>query len=302
MLPNRVFKAISERGPLSGAELHAALGGDPFALWKSCYSDESLIVTAIGRKYLRIDGRFPSGARLSPSILREFLAYSVVSLESQRESALAKAREMRARFADISERKKRIAESAVARVIIAVAESYGKASSTSFVLAGDVVYCMAHDDPRSARGSNRAVLGSDIDIIAVTEDGAPDAYVEALERAIREENARLIENSMAGQEIDFVVKRFSKVREQAAFDSLKRMAACKALRESVLLDGDERIFSEVKTLLDRSGAAERLRALEARALEEREEAISRLLEEDRLGERDGLMEYFYSSEESSGME
>ncbi len=71
---------VEERGPLTGAELREALGDDGFGQWKACMRPRRLVVRRVGRRYLRMDRKVEGYARLSPSILREFLTYSVVGL------------------------------------------------------------------------------------------------------------------------------------------------------------------------------------------------------------------------------
>ena len=66
--------------PQTGAELREALGDDGFGQWKACMRSDRLAVRRVGRRYLRLDQKVEGYARLSPSILREFLTYSVVGL------------------------------------------------------------------------------------------------------------------------------------------------------------------------------------------------------------------------------
>ena len=69
---------VAERGPLTGAELQSALGSDMFRLWKVCMTDPALELRRVGRRYVRLDRTIEGFARLSPSILREFMTYTVV--------------------------------------------------------------------------------------------------------------------------------------------------------------------------------------------------------------------------------
>ena len=68
-----IVRAVEERGPLTGSELREVLGSVGFAQWKACTQSSRLTVRRVGRRYLRIDRKVGGYARLSPSILREFL-------------------------------------------------------------------------------------------------------------------------------------------------------------------------------------------------------------------------------------
>jgi hypothetical protein len=251
---------------------------------------------------MRLDERLPGLARLSPSILREFITYSVVSLKGQANAAEIKARKLRELAASISEMKAQVAKAMIAKVMASLADGVIPTGRAAFILAGDVVYGMAHEEPRPERSTGKIVRGSDIDIVAIAEDSSPDAFVEGLEAAILREKYLILSNPRLNQEIDFVVKRISRVREQTAFDTFKRKVACKIMREGVLIDGDERIFAEMKALLDSGGVSDRLRMMDERAELERTEAMETLLSLDELRDDDGLRNLFYSSEESEEFE
>ncbi|MBN1174926.1 MAG: hypothetical protein JXA67_22395, partial [Micromonosporaceae bacterium] len=75
-----VMDLLERKGPQTGSELLQDLGCEAFALWRTCRSSPLLAVRRIGRRYVRLDRRVRDYARLSPSILREFLTYSVVGV------------------------------------------------------------------------------------------------------------------------------------------------------------------------------------------------------------------------------
>jgi hypothetical protein len=82
---------LAGSGPLTGAEL-AAAGGftDVLGLWRACHAP-GLLLRRTGRRYLRLDSGVEGYARLSPSIRREFLTYSLVGLEGQEAAVEARA-------------------------------------------------------------------------------------------------------------------------------------------------------------------------------------------------------------------
>jgi hypothetical protein len=171
-----------------------------------------------------------------------------------------------------------------------------------FVIAGDIVHNMAHDVPRPERSTGKMVNGSDMDLVVILEDGCSEDLQRRLDEAIYEEKVRLLIAPHLKEEIDYVVKRMGRVREQVRFNTFKRMTACKILQEGTLLYGSEAIFHRVKTLLRDSGVTKQLLELEQRARSFRQEAEAVLLAEhpdEIMGERLNL---FYPSEESDEFE
>jgi hypothetical protein len=84
-LEGRIIRLVGERGPLTGAEISAVADGDSLMLWRTCRLSRNLEVLSIGQRYLRLDRNIDGFARLSPSILREFLTYSVIGLRGDPE-------------------------------------------------------------------------------------------------------------------------------------------------------------------------------------------------------------------------
>jgi hypothetical protein len=79
-LEKEIISLIKKSGPLTGSEIRALSGGDDLTLWRTCRLSKSLQTHTAGIRYLRLDRRVEGFARLSPSVLREFLTYSVVGL------------------------------------------------------------------------------------------------------------------------------------------------------------------------------------------------------------------------------
>jgi hypothetical protein len=104
------------------------------------------------------------------------------------------------------------------------------------------------------------------------------------------------------EEIDYIVKKLDRVREQAAFDTFKRMVACKILHEGMLLDGSDTLFQAAKAMLDEYGVTEKLDAMRADAEKFRQQAEAYLLGDhpDRIDDEDRSL--FYTAEESEEFE
>lgn len=298
---DRLAAALERLGPLTGAELQEEAGGDSFSLWKAAMLSQRLEVRAVGTRYLRLDRKVERFARLSPSILREFLTYSVVGLAADPDALDRRAAEVIARIRAISRAKLELAGSVVAGV---AARLEGAAPQEQFCvfIAGDVVFDMAHDVPRPERSTGKMVRGSDIDLVVVVDDDAPETLVRRLDEEIYQRKYRYLISPSAREEIDYIVKRFTRMREQMAFDTFKQMVACKILDEGVFLHGDRRLFDAAKALLEERGVTRRLADLHGDAARHRREAERSLLTlgEDVLSGE--ALQLFYTTDESEEFE
>lgn len=299
----RVMKALETQGPLTGAELREAVGAEGFGLWKSCILSKGVTVKRVGRRYLRLDRKVEGYARLSPSILREFLTYCVIGLDTDHTSLKARTAELAAHIAQVSAAKTRLAERIVETVGQKVGGSYpGSERDYCILLGGDIVYGMGHDAPRSERSTGQMVKGSDIDLVVITVDEAPESLGGALDEAIYHEKYRHLNNPAFKEEIDYVVKPLARVREQIAFDTFKHMVSCKILNEAVLVYGSQGLHETVRQLLTERAIPERLLDMERTATEARAHAEGRLLEIEDAGLVGDELYLFHTSEESEEFE
>ncbi|MCJ7665513.1 MAG: hypothetical protein MUO59_02105, partial [Actinobacteria bacterium] len=74
---HEIINLLRENGPLTGRELLEKSRGDALSIWRVCNKSEKILTETFGRRYLRLDRHVQGYARLSPSILREFLTYTV---------------------------------------------------------------------------------------------------------------------------------------------------------------------------------------------------------------------------------
>jgi hypothetical protein len=170
------------------------------------------------------------------------------------------------------------------------------------MIAGDIVYNMAHDVPRPERSTGRLVKGSDMDMVIVVDDRFPKKMMARLDEIIYLEKQRILMTPHLREEIDYIVKDMARVREQLCFDTFRRMVACKILQEATLLYGSERVFRAVKGMLKEAEVTERLAALEDRARDFRERAVRDLLAGDADGMTAEFQDLFYPTEESEEFE
>lgn len=301
-LEERIAELVREKGPLTGAEIHQHLKGDSLAVWQACRTSRALETKTLGRLYLRLDVQVEGYARLSPSILREFFTYSVIGLPENPEALEARRREIASRIDAISQEKHDLAR----RFIEAVREKFADdwpEDKLCVILAGDVVYRMAHRVPRPERSTGRLVDGSDLDLVVILADDVPDSFVERLDDAIYKSKYVALVTPSVREEIDYVVKKMARVEEQLQFDTFKRMVACKILHEGVLLHGSKAMFDAIQARLREKGIARQLEDLETRAHEFRAAGQDYLLRHCPTGRMESdIRKLFYSAEESEEFE
>ena len=298
-----IVKLLRQRGPLTGAELRTLLGNDGFALWKTCKLSEHIEIRRVGRRYLRLDRRVQGYARLSPSIWREFLTYTVVGLAEDPVTLAERTEELAARIKAISAQKFRLAERTVSQACSRFLSQDGQEEGRFCVLlAGDIVYEMAHDAPRPERSTGHMVRGSDLDLVFLLNDAAPSELREQLDEAIYQQKYRLLINPSVREEIDYAIKPLARVKEQASFDTFENMVACKILDEAVLLYGSRSLYEAAKGLLAERGIPEKLAEMEAQALVAREQVEKLLLGQTEEALRAEDLHLFYPSEESEEFE
>jgi hypothetical protein len=289
---------LARSGPLTGAELATASGvADILALWRACHAP-GLLHRRAGHRYLRLDSAVEGYARLSPSIRREFLTYTLVGLAGQEAALEARATTLEQQTAAISREKRDLARESICMALAALPDEACILQSTAFMIAGDITYSMAHRVPRPENSSGRMVRGSDLDIIIVTADSLPAAASQALDDAIYRQKHYLLTHPDHQEEIDYVLKPLEKVRRQLVFDRFEHMVACKILCECQLLYGSPFLYGEIMKWVDASGVRDKLDALQGVAETERATAERTLLDSAPAACGKNHLHLFYTREES----
>jgi len=296
-IEDTIVDLIGRNGPRTGSEIQKETGTDSLLLWKTCRTSGRLEVRTVGKRYMRLDRHVDGFARLSPSILREFFTYSVVGLAGDRAGLNERCAALGNRILEINRLKFGLARRMVSEIMDEYEDAARWASQICFILAGDIVYDMAHDLPRPERSTGRLVRGSDIDLVVVVDDDVPHACITRLDGLIYRKKYRMLIDPAVNEEVDYKIKGLGRVREQAEFDDFKRMVAIKILDEGVLLHGSEKIFSDVKEILEERDLPRRLQELEARAQSSRLRAEASILNDDLDERRIREMHLFYSAEE-----
>ena len=301
-LEERIAELLRVEGALTGAEIQHHIKGDSLTIWQTCCSSNMLQTRAFGRQYLRLDSQVEGYARLSPSILREFLTYSVIGLANDQESLEKRSLEIASRIKAISQEKHELAR----LFIEGVRERFDDVwpgEQLCVILAGDVVYQMAHRVPRPERSTGKLVDGSDLDLVVILANDVPDSFAERLDDAIYKDKYMALITPSVREEIDYVVKKMARVDEQLRFDTFKRMVACKILHEGVLLHGSPVMFSDIKSRLQNLGIAQKLEDMEKQAHVSRKAGQEYLLRHCPAEKMSSdVRKIFYSAEESEEFE
>ena len=300
-MKEEIINLISTRGPLTGSEIKKFISGDNLLLWQTCKTSSNLQVKSVGVRYLRFDRQVEGFARLSPSILREFLTYSVVGLAEKPMLIEKRGEEIFSHIVRVSRSKMELARNLIDVVKAQFGETWPH-EQVCFILAGDIVYDMAHDVPRPERSTGRLVRGSDIDLVVILNDNVPDDFIRRLDSTIYQEKYKFLKSPVINEEIDYVVKKLDRVREQVRFDTFKNMVACKILQEGKLIGGSDRLYHKVIRLLQDNGVLEKLDRLQGAAIVFRKQEEEFLVQSDaKIINREDLY-FFYPAEESEEFE
>ncbi len=292
-----IAKRLRESGPLSGAELQEAVKLDVFSLWRTCMQAADLRFERIGWRYLRLDRAVEGFARLSPSIRREFLTYTVLAHRDDGDALRRKAEQLTLEIREISRRKIGLAREVIASVVEGLSVRKLILQKVCFIIAGDVTYDMAHAVPRPESSTGQMVRGSDLDVVAVTVDDVPPDAVQALDDAMYKTKHYLLVHPDYREELDYLIKDLAKVRAQMAFDTFESMVACKIMDEGQLLYGSPAVFRSVKSLLEKHGIPGQLAAQEKQAAGDRAEAEKTLMKLTADARESEFANLFYTTEE-----
>ena len=292
----RALNYLKNNSPATGKDFVQACGLEIFEAWKLCSGSSEIITKIVGNRYLRLDSKVEDYARLSPSIMREFLNYTVIGLAGQEEAVSFRARLLSEESAAISSSKINLARETIERLVEAHHSRDIIIDRTCFIIAGDVVFGMAHAEPRPESSTGELVKGSDLDIIAITEDLPLDLF-EELDSLIYKEKYNLLMNPASKEELDYIIKDLSVVSEQLKFGDFKSMVASKILDEGQYLFGNRNLFGRIKQMIKTAGVSEKIMRLKNKAIEDRIQAVPALLTAEETDSSENLMTLFYTTEE-----
>ncbi|MDD4736814.1 MAG: hypothetical protein PHP44_12005 [Kiritimatiellae bacterium] len=280
MTTQMIKSLLSVQGPQSGAGLLQQMHMEPLPLWQTLRAMPDILLRRVGHRYLRLDSAVEGYARLSPSIRREFLTYTVVGTRSQENEIEQNARALENEIRRVSTEKRELAAEVMSAVCARIPAWETLQEHLCFIIAGDITYEMAHAVPRPESSTGKIVRGSDLDLIAIADDSVAEDDLKTLDEAIFAKKHYLLMHPAYQEEIDYLVKTFAMIRPQLAFDSFKHMIASKILHEGQWLYGSKVVFQQLKEMVEASGVAEKIRLLEETASRERNDAESALLQVD----------------------
>jgi len=293
---DNILNLLKTHGPLTGKEITQKTSMEIIDLWKSCNQSTDIIIVTFGSRYLRLDKHVEGFARLSPSIAREFLNYTVISLKDQTEAAYLKAESLRQDIIRISKDKFQLAREVMENIIDAQYDPEIIREKVCFMIGGDVAYEMAHVEPRPEFSTGRIVNGSDLDIVIIYKD-LSENIIKELDSSIYEQKYYLLSNPSYKEEIDYVIKDVTTVEKQLEFEGFKSMVASKVLDEGKFLCGSFELFSEIKKMNADRGIPGKLAALKEKASIARENARLKLLAFDDAINDNEMKQLFYTTEE-----
>jgi hypothetical protein len=250
-----------------------------------------------GRRYLRLDRAVEGYARLSPSIRREFLTYTVVGSDEQAEKIAARCLELQQEFVRISQYKREFVRDVIRRIVESSPNRERLRAHLCCLIAGDVTYGMAHTVERPEPSTGRLVRGSDLDVVIVSDGQLASAECATLDEELYREKWNILVLPHLREEIDYTIKDMAKVETQLQFDSFRHMVACKILHESELLYGNAELFVRIKQLVSEFGIPGKLARMEDKAIQERETAERQLVGHSAAEQMQTWQHLFFTSEE-----
>lgn len=271
-----IEKILRKNGPITGKELSDSLPGfTEISLWRACYKSDLFRVSNCARYYLRYDITRDNQLRLSPSILRDFLTFSLIYLTDQIVEIVELGTTLANNFRNISMLKLSWARDALLRLDDDLQEVL--CNHCVVFLSGDIAYYLAHETKRIHSDLSVEVNGSDIDIVIVTNNEAPPQKIAQIESQLLTTKKVYLMNPDIREELDFIVKPISTMLGQLEYKDIHQKIASKILYESYFLMGRLDIYQTLIGHLKISGTWERIEQDFKTALGRRKETIDKIL-------------------------
>ncbi len=267
---------LRDSGPITGADLSARLPHlSEIAVWRSCHMSTKFRVTNCARYYLRYDILRDNQLRLSPSILRDFLTFSLIYLPEQIVEKVEAGTRLANQFRSISLEKLSWAREALLQLDPELQKVL--IDHCVVFLSGDIAYFLAHETMRQHRGLGVPIKGSDIDIVIITNNEAPKEAIERIESEFLTIKKIFLMTPHIREELDFIVKPIDKMLAQLAYSDIHEKIASKILYESYFLMGRVDVYQKLIQHLRLSGTWDRIEADFEIALGQRKETIRKIL-------------------------
>lgn len=295
-IEERILQTLAEKGPQIGKELAFAMPDIPvLALWQACFRSQSFLISHFASYYLRYDITREDQVRLSPSILRDFLSFTLFGLPGQREQMIERQGSLSNTHREISREKIALAQSAMKAVFLKLSRE--TRSQLCAFIAGDLAYFLAHNEPREHAASGEMVKGSDVDIVIILSDALPEEVKETIDAEMVRLKSIYLRHPDYRQEIDFITKRQSVMERQFGYADIHDKIASKIAYESMFLGGSLTLYMEVREAMSRLGVDKLIEADFDHALKDRKNAMRKLLHVDATTIDDETRSLFYFSQE-----
>ena len=271
-----IERQLLENGPLTGGELSKLFQQVPqIQIWRICNELGRFRVFNCARYYLRYDITREDQIRLSPSVLRDFLSFTMVYLPGQKALAVEASARLANKHRLISLKKLKFARQTLLALTPDVQEALSK--NACCFIAGDIAYFLAHDEPRVNQQLGVTIKGSDIDIIVVHDNEMPQDVLKEAEKQILAYKFRAMKDPSLAQEIDFLFKPVRKMLSQFSYSDIHQKIASKILYESFFLYGRLDLYENLKTEMEFAGTVKRIEDDFDKALAGRKETVDKIL-------------------------
>lgn len=293
----RIIEVLSEKGPQLGKELSFAMPEVPvLALWQACFRSRSFLVSHFASYYLRYDITREDQVRLSPSILRDFLSFTLFGLPGQQDLMIERQGSLSNLHREISREKIALAQTAMKSVFLKLTREIR--SQLCAFIAGDLAYFLAHNEPREHAATGEMVRGSDVDIVIILGDSLPEDVKQTIEAEMVRMKSVFLRHPDHRQEIDFICKYQSVMERQFGYGDIHDKIASKIAYESMFLGGSLTLYMEVREAMSRLGVDKLIEGDFEHALKDRKNAMRKLLNAEPSGVIDDEMRsLFYFSQE-----
>lgn len=292
----RVVALIGDKGPQIGKELAAALPDIPvLKLWQACYTSEVFRVSHFASYYLRYDITREDQVRLSPSILRDFLSFTLFGLPGQRDQIIERQGTLANMHREISREKLSVAQLVMKQLFVSLGREVR--SQLCAFIAGDLAYYLAHNEPREHAASGEMVKGSDIDIVIILSESLPDDIKGRIDAEMTALKSLYLRHPQYRHEIDFICKRKSVMERQFQYTDIHDKIASKIAYESMFLGGSLTLYLEVRDAMTRTGVDRLIEQDFEHALKDRKNAMRTLLNVSGDTIDDETRSLFYFSQE-----
>lgn len=295
-LAEEIGAMLKEKGPLIGKEIVFLFPRvDQLKIWQTCFQNPEFLISHFASYYLRYDVTREDQVRLSPSILRDFLSFTLFGLHDQRDLMV----ERQAHFAnyhrDISRKKLAVAQTAVNSIFEQISRDARR--KTCAFIAGDLSYYLAHDEPREHKASGEMIRGSDIDIIIVHENDLEDEWSDFMRSEMLSLKSFYLRHPDYRQELDFIVKPRAKLIRQFRYNDIRDKIASKIMYESMFLGGALSLYLGMGDEMRRAGVDVLIEQDFTHALEDRKGVMHKLLGRDIDIQDPEIQSLFFFSQE-----